>query len=167
MAKTTGTLYGGITVPKFKKKENRLYGDLLGKQLGYVGQAATYYDDPSNLTADYWRNWGQGQQGDTMGWQLEDMTGDPGARAAYELKQRNMGNQGFNQLLQSVYSPSGIAEWAKQRAGLYGPETLSALQLLPTGYKPPSPKGQGSFINQALGVASTAAGMGWTPFQRK
>ena len=157
------TLYGGISVPKFKDPRHQLYGELLKKQLGYVGDAATFYDNPENLTAGYWGAMNRDIAGDSTGAYLADITGDEGNRGAYDLARQNKATMGYNDLISSVYSPQGFGEIAQMKASLYGPETLSALGLF-SPVQQQGPKGQGSFLNQALGVGATAAGLGWSPF---
>lgn len=157
-------MYNDISVPRFKSKQNRLYGDLLGKQLGFVEGAAEGLD-PYSMAEGFRTDANRTLADDSTGTLLAEQTGDEGAQAAYELAGKNQVTSQYNDLLAFYNSPEGRLQIARAKAGLYGPETLSALQLLPSGYTPPGgPKGQGSFINKALEIGSMAGGMGWSPF---
>lgn len=153
--------YSDIQVPKFKSKTNRLYGDLLKRQLGYAEDAAASVD-PGAMAEDYRAQALQSLAGDSYGYQLADETGDPGAKAAYELAQKNKVTEGYNDVLAYYTSPEGRRQIAMMKAGLFGPETLSTLSLLPSGYAPP--KQGGGLFSDLVGAGATAAGMGWTPF---
>lgn len=150
-----------ITVPTFKSRRNRLYSDLLKKQLGFVGGAEQGID-PYSMAQGFRKDAMQSLEGDTTGFDLAELTGDEGARASYELGQKNKVTEQYNDILTFYNSPEGRMQIARAKAGLYGPETLSALQLLPTGFAPQS--GGGGLFGDVLGVAATAGGMGWSPF---
>ena len=154
--------YSDITVPKFKAKQNRLYGDLLQKQLGFVEGAAEGMD-PYSMAEGFRTDANRQLEGDSTGYLLAEQTGDTGAAGAYELAQKNKVTTQYNDLLAFFNSPEGRAQIARAKAGLYGPETLSALQLLPSGFGPQS-QGGGGLFGDILKVGATGASMGWTPF---
>ena len=154
--------YERVQVPKFKSKQNRLYGDLLQKQLGFVEGAAEGMD-PYTMAQGFQRDAQSQLEGDSTGVLLNEQTGDAGAGAAYDLAQKNKVTSQYNDLLAFFNSPEGRAQIARAKAGLYGPETLSALTLLPSGNAPPK-QGGGGLFGDLLQVGATAGGMGWSPF---
>lgn len=149
--------FGGITVPKFTDKSNRLFASLLERQLGFAGQAEAGLD-PGVLATNFLNTARRGIDTST-GLRLTEQTGDPGAGAAFDLAQTNRVTGQYNDLLAFLNSPQGAAELAKAKAGLYGPGNLTSLQL----FGAPGPS-QPSQINQLLGVGAAAGGLGWSPF---
>jgi len=152
--------YNDIVIPKFKTKQNQLYGGLLQKQLGFV-QGAEQGLDPYSMAQGFRTNAMSSLADDTFGAQLSEETGDTGAGAAYDLSQKNNVTEQYNQLLTFFNSPEGRAQIARAKAGLYGPETLTALQGLDMG--PKGPPGPGIF-GGLVQAGAAAGGMGWSPF---
>ncbi len=153
--------FGGITVPRFQSAASNLGADLLKKQLGFVGEAVGGLT-PGGLAGSFRKSALRGLEGDSTGQLLVEQTGNPNVGAAFDLSQRNKVSEQYNDLLAFLNSPEGAAELARAKAGLFGPQTLTALNIgNPT---PQGPKGQGSVFNQALQIGAAAGSLGWSPF---
>lgn len=152
-----------VQIPQFKSKTNRLYGDLLKRQLEFSDAFAQMFKDPSGMASSYRDALEKSDMGDSTGSLLMELTGDPNAGASYDLARKNKRAEMGGDFLAQLLGPEGTLSRLKGGASAYGPEILSILPLLQQGSMSQPSQGGGLF-GDLLGVAGSAAGLGWSPF---